>query len=101
MATERQLSEISRAFIERRIEKIEVFEAASDEERLYIDFHGKYRIHWYVEYLPRERVFGRFVRINRRDDGVDDVPAEIRQFLITLIPPEIIARCTAAALRCE
>lgn len=98
MTTEPQLSEARKAYIRSRIELIVVNEQISDLRRIYIDFHGKHRPHWYVMFLPQERAFGRCIKLNRDDVGQRDVPEVVRRFLLTLIPSDILATCTAVAI---
>lgn len=85
------------ARIRHRIVEIYIADAFSTSGKIYIDFHDGNKERWYVMYLAQDRLFGRAVNIK---DGVGTVyaPARLSDYLISIIPADIIATCTAASL---
>ncbi|NTD85466.1 hypothetical protein [Agrobacterium tumefaciens] len=83
--------------IRHRIMEIYIADAFSTSGKIYIDFHDGNKERWYIIYVVEQRVFGRAARIK---DGVGtiDIPLRLRNYLISIIPADIIATCTAASL---
>lgn len=81
------------------IKKIEVDETHTNwGNKVYIDFYDQSRIRFYVMFLPDQRIFGVARKIDTDGGGMCEVAAHLREHLISIIPPDIIARCTAASL---
>lgn len=86
------------ARIRHLISTIEVNEEESVRSKIYIDFYdGKGQPRWYLLYSVRQRTFNA-VRLGPMGRGAADLPARLRRYLVSIIPPAIIARCTAASL---
>ncbi|KAB2699367.1 hypothetical protein F9K79_09745 [Ochrobactrum sp. Kaboul] len=85
--------------VRRLIKTVEINEQFSSSAQIYIDFHDhRGRARWYLFYSIRDRTFGGGLLDG---DGMGmqiSLPAKLRQHLIHLTPPEIIAHCTAASL---
>lgn len=86
------------ARIRPRIKTIVVNEEHTAGTKIYIDFWDERRPRWYVLYLADSRCFGVAVAIDADGMGTRDLAPKLRSFLISIIPPDIIARCTAASL---
>ncbi|MDR6954163.1 hypothetical protein J2X65_003531 [Ancylobacter sp. 3268] len=80
------------------IAKVEVCESHTDKNAIYIDFCDEQRTRWYVIFLTKRRGFGVARRLRPDGQGGCEIPARLRTYLISIIPPDIIARCTAATL---
>jgi len=91
------------AHIRHLIKKIEVDEEYTQSpNRIYIDFHDEERARFYIIFLPVRRAFGSCRKTNLEGMGmVFECPRLLRTYLISIIPPDIIARCTAASLGVE
>lgn len=80
------------------ISSIEINEDESFGPKIYIDFVDHKGIaRWYLLFAVRFRTF-KAVRLSPSGGGTADLPNELRLYLISILPPHIIARCTAASL---
>lgn len=83
--------------IRHRIIEIYIADAFSTSGKIYIDFHDGNKERWYIIYVVEQRMFGRAVRI-KDGAGTVDLPGRLRDYLISIIPADIIATCLAASL---
>ncbi|EUB97270.1 hypothetical protein PMI07_000846 [Rhizobium sp. CF080] len=86
------------ARIRHRITEIYIAASFSTKDRIYIDFSNGRAPRWYAIYMVEQRVFGTCTRLSADGVGTIDVPDKLREYLISIIPPHIIANCTAASL---
>jgi hypothetical protein len=89
------------ARIQHLIRKVEVCEGHTDRNAICIDFCDDHRTRWYVMFLVSTRTFGVARRLTLEGHGANEIAARLRRHLISIIPPDIIARCTAASLGIE
>lgn len=81
--------------IRHRIERIEIDWLDSGITATFVDFHVDGKAKWYLGFIHSTRTFyfncltsGRFVNQHGR----------LRDYLVSIIPPEILATCMARAL---
>lgn len=92
---------VNPARIRHRIEKFEMDRDYSNVRmgNIYVDVYVDGKAKWYLSFRPKERKFYlRNQQWNEEDRRRPAIDGRLRDYLVSILPPEIIAWCSALAL---